>query len=271
MPKSATGKIPVVLIIGGYGQIDRDGNGPTMNNNVYKLLATDLGKNGIASLRYDKRMIGQSVSLTKETDMRFDDYIDDAFSLINMLSSDARFSKIVVFGHGQGALVGMIASTNENVKEYISAEGSSVTADKVLTEQINKTYPKYIADSFKGVLDTLRRGKINYKVDPALYPVARPSLQNYILTWWRFDPQAEIKKVKVPILIINGTTDLLFDVTNAEKLKKNKANSLVIITNMNYVLKDAPADKDKNTATYTNPDLPLKPELITTLVEFINK
>ena len=271
MPKGASGKVPVVIIVPGYGNIDRDGNGPKMNNNDYKLLAGALGKNNIASLRYDKRMVGQSVTAAKENDMRFDDYFDDVYSLIAMLDDDKRFSKVIILGHGQGSLVGMIAAADDRVKGFISVEGTSNRADVVLTELVKKTYPQYIADSFKGVLDTLRRGKINNKVDPALYPVARPSLQWYILSWWRFDPQAEIKKLKKPILIVQGTTDLEVDVNQAEKLKKGKLPVVAIINGMNYVLKDAPADKDKNMATYTNPDLPLKPELVTTLVDFINK
>jgi len=271
MPKNSPGKVPVVIIIPGYGQVDRNGNGPKLATNDYKLLAIALGKNGIASLRYDKRMVGQSITATKETDSKFDDYFDDVYSLIGMLSDDKRFSKVVILGHGQGSLVGMITATDDRVKAFISVEGTASTADKVLTELINKTYPKFIADGFKNVLDTIRRGRINYKVDPALYPIARPSVQSYILTWWRFDPQIEIKKLKKPILIVQGTTDLDVDVTNADKLKKGKLPVIAIINNMNYVLKDAPIDKDKNMATYTQPDLPLKPELVTTLVDFINK
>lgn len=271
MPKGASGKVPVVIIVPAYGNIDRDGNGPKMNTNDYKLLAGALGKNNIASIRYDKRMVGQSVTAAKETDMRFDDYFDDVYSLIGTLDDDKRFSKVIILGHGQGSLVGMIAAADDRVKGFISVEGTSTRADAVLTDMVKKTYPAYIAESFKSVLDTLRRGKINNKVDPALYPVARPSLQMYILSWWRFDPQAEIKKLKKPILIVQGTTDLEVDVTQAEKLKKGKLPVVAIINGMNYVLKDAPADKDKNLATYTNPDLPLKPELVTTLIDFINK
>jgi pimeloyl-ACP methyl ester carboxylesterase len=270
-PKDKTGKMPVVIIVPGYGQVDRDGNGPKMNTNTYKLLAIALAKNGIASVRYDKRMLGQSVTSAKENDMRFDDYFDDVFSLEGMLSDDKRFSKIIVLGHGQGSLAGMIAAVDERVNAFISVEGTSVRADAVMTEMINKTYPKYIAEGFKSVLDTIRRGRIDYKVDPALYPVARPTLQPYIVSWWRFDPQAEIKKLKKPMLIINGSTDLDVDVTNAEKLKKGKLPVVAIINGMNYILKEAPLDKDKNLATYTKPDLPIKPELVTTLVDFINK
>jgi pimeloyl-ACP methyl ester carboxylesterase len=271
IPKNAAGKVPVVLIIAASGPIDRDGNGGNITANDYKLLATALGKNGIATLRYDKRRVGQTITAAKEVDMRFDDYFDDAFSLIEMLNTDKRFSKVIVLGHGQGSLVGMIASVDERVNAFISVEGAAVTADKVLTDQVNRTYPAHIAEGFKMVLDSLRRGKINTHVDAVLYPVARPSLQMYILSWWRFDPQTEIKKLKKPILIIQGSTDLEVDPTSAERLKKSKTNTLAIIPGMNYVLKEAPADKDKNMATYTNPDLPLKPELVTTIVDFINK
>jgi len=271
MPKNAAGKIPVVLIIGAAGSIDRDGNGGNLGANDYKLLAAALGKSGIASVRYDKRMVGQSTTSAKEKDMRFDDYFEDAFGLIDMLNKDTRFSKVIVLGHGQGSLVGMIVSNDERVNSFISVEGASLGADKILTAQVNKTYPKYLADGFKDVLDTLRRGRINYKVDPGLYTIARPSIQMLIMTWCRYDPQEEIKKVKKPILIIQGSTDLEIDAISAERLKKSKTSVLAIINGMNYALKEAPLDKDANLATYTKPDLPLKPEFVTTVVDFINK
>ncbi len=272
MPKNASGKVPVVIIIPGSGPTDRDGNSAktNLNTNAYKMIAAGLGKNGIASLRYDKRMVGESVTSVKEENMHFDDYIDDVYSLINYLSSDARFSKIILMGHSEGSLVGILAATNENVKGFISVAGAGVPADQILTEQM-KSQPQYLADEFKVVLDSLRRGKIDKKVDPTLYSIARPSIQPYLMSWCRFDPAKEIKQVKVPILIIQGTTDLQVNVSNAEKLKKSKTTEVLIIQNMNHVLKDAPADKEKNMATYTQPDLPLKPELLTGMVDFINK
>jgi hypothetical protein len=76
-PVNLSGKIPVVLIIAGSGPTDRDGNSPKLglNGNTYKMLANELGKNGIATLRYDKRLIGQSVSTTKEKQLRFDKFV----------------------------------------------------------------------------------------------------------------------------------------------------------------------------------------------------
>src|SRR5881394_2701711 len=55
-------RVPVVLIISGSGPTDRDGNSPLLKgpDNSLKLLAEGLAANGIASLRYDKRGIGQT-------------------------------------------------------------------------------------------------------------------------------------------------------------------------------------------------------------------
>jgi len=273
IPKNATGKIPVVLIIAGSGPTDRDGNSPKLDiaANDYKLLASALGKNGIASLRYDKRMVGQSISSTKESELHFDDYVDDAVVLIDFLNNDQRFSKIIVLGHSEGSLVGMLAVRDEPVKGFISVAGAGDPADKIVTEQM-KSQPQWVADGFKTILDSLRKGIFTPKVDPALYFIARPSIQPYLMTWFRFNPQKEIRKVKVPVLILQGTTDLQVKVEDAEKLKKGKSDAtMVIIKDMNHALKEAPADRKLNLATYSNPDLPLKPELVSSIVEFINK
>jgi len=272
MPNAVTGKIPVVLIISGAGATDRDGNckNPVITSNTYQLLAYALAKAGIASLRYDKRMVGQSVSADKESQMRFEDYVDDATALISMLNDDGRFSKIIIAGHGQGALVGMMSVPDEPIKGFISLEGAGDPADKVLTEQM-KSQPSYLGDEFKSMLDTLRKGKMTDNIDPALYYVARPTIQMFLMSWCRYDPLREIKKVKMPMLIIQGANDLLYPVTQGVKLKSAKSNATYsLIRGMNYVLKDAPADREPNIATYQKPDLPLNKEMVTDVVDFIN-
>ncbi len=273
MPKNASGKIPIVLIIGDSGPTDRDGNNAKagITADTYKLLAYGLGKNGIASLRYDKRMVGESVSTTKESQLGIEDYGDDAVGLITMLNDDQRFSKVILFGHGEGALVAMIAMTDQPVKAYISAEGAGEQADKILIEQM-KSKPKYMADGFKTILDSLRKGKTTDVVDPSLYYIARPSIQHFLMTWCRCVPERGIKKIKVPVLIIQGSTDLLITPDNSVKLKKAKSDAtLLLIKGMNHILKDAPADEEQNYATYSKPDLPLSAELVPGVVDFVNK
>jgi len=271
MPNDAKGKVPVVLIIAGSGPTDRDGNGPLINTNTYKLLAYALGKAGIASVRYDKRMIGQSVGTQKEKDLRFEDYSDDAVGFINMLSDDDRFSKVIVAGHSEGSLIGMLACHDEPVKGFISLAGAGEPAEKILTEQM-KSQPGYASEGLKKVLDSLKRGKINPDVDPSLYSLLRPSIQMYIMSWCRYDPTVEIRKVKCPILIVQGTTDMQVSVDNATKLKSAKSSAiLLLVRGMSHILKDGPPEREANLATYKDPTLPLNTEMVTGVIDFINK
>ncbi|MDB5009030.1 MAG: hypothetical protein JWP45_3423 [Mucilaginibacter sp.] len=274
VPKNVTGKMPVVLIVADAGPTDRNGNNSKtgVNANTYKLLANDLGKKGIATLRYDKRLVGESVSVTKESQLHIEDYSDDALVLVNMLNDDQRFSKIILFGHGEGALVSMIAEYDQPaVKGYISAEGQADKGDKILFDEI-KSKSGFMVDKFKVIMDSLKKGKTTPEVDPSLYYIARPSIQNFLMSWCRYDPLRVIKKIKIPILIIQGATDLTVASDNGDKLKKAKSDAILLnIKDMNHILKDAPADPEKNAATYANPDLPLKPEMVSGIVDFINK
>jgi uncharacterized protein len=271
MPKDANGKVPVVLIIPGSGMVDRDGNNEStgLNANTYKLLAYALGKAGIASVRYDKRHVGQSTSNDKEKNLNIEDYVDDAVSLLNSLAGDDRFSSIIIMGHEQGSLIGMMASHDEPIKGFISLEGAGLPEDKMLTEQM-QSQPDYKSADIKRMLDSLRKGKTWDNIDISLYAIARPSIQPLVMSWCRYDPVREIRAVKVPALLIQGSTDLQISQGNVQKLKSGKSNSQVaIIRGMNYILKDAPADREKNLATYGDPNLPLNQEVVTDIITFI--
>lgn len=52
-------------------------------------------------------------------------------------------------------------------------------------------------------------------------------------------------------------------------LKANKNAKLEIIEGMNHIFKEAEADRQKNISTYSQPDLPVKKELIEVIVDFI--
>ncbi len=76
--------------------------------------------------------------------------------------------------------------------------------------------------------------------------------------------------MSVPILIIQGTTDMQVSTEDAERLKwANKSAKLVIIEGMNHVLKEASLDLNKNITTYNSPDLNLAPGLIEAISKFI--
>ncbi|MBS1519666.1 MAG: alpha/beta hydrolase [Bacteroidetes bacterium] len=273
MPKNASAKVPVVIIVADSGPTDRNGNNEQtgLNGNMYKMLAEGLAKNGIASLRYDKRMVGASKTANKLEDLRFDDYVDDAVGLIGMLNDDQRFSKVVILGHGEGALAAMLAARDQPVKDIISINATSEQGDKLMTD-LFKSRPQYQQDEFKTWLDSLKKGKTFDNIDLALYPLVSTAKQKYLMSYFKYPPQRVIKVMKVPTLIIQGTTDVQVSVADAEKLKKAKSDAtLTIIKGMSHIMKDGPADKDANMETYSNPTLPLKAELVPDIVDFIKK
>lgn len=262
----------IAIIIAGSGPTDRDGNNAMMKNYSLKMLAYALEENGIASLRYDKRGIGKSVVPNfDESKLRFEDYINDVKSWIEYFENDSSFNRIIVIGHSEGSLLGMIASQNKNVDKFISLAGAGESANIILNKQLSNQ-PKEFYETSKIYLEKLENGEIIDSVDQKYYSLFRPSIQPYLISWFKYNPQKEIAKLNIPILILQGTTDLQVKVEDANLLHKANPNSeLKIIEGMNHVLKESELDFQKNSQTYSNPELPLKKELAESIAEFILK
>jgi pimeloyl-ACP methyl ester carboxylesterase len=266
-----TKKYPVALIIAGSGPTDRNGNNPMMKNNSLKMLAEVLAKNGIASLRYDKRGIGESkASAISEQSLVFENYTEDAKSWINLLKQDKRFSEVVIIGHSEGSLIGMIAGAKAN--KFVSIAGPGESADKLIKTQIESKANKQLNDLIFPIIDSLKNGNQVKKVDPMLNALFRPSIQPYLISWFKYNPQAEIKKLNVPILIIQGNNDLQVTVKDAETLSQaNKNAELLIVDKMNHIMKIVEGDKQANLESYKNESLPLSEIMTTKIVSFIKK
>lgn len=277
--------VPVALFIAGSGPTDRDGNNPMMKNNSLKFLGEALNAKGIATLRYDKRGIAASKDAMKnETDIRFHMMVDDAAAMIRILKADKRFSKVIVVGHSEGSTIGLKAAAIAGADAMVSIAGPGKKADEILREQLNASL-----DPAKGVspeaseqmrqarnivnlyLDTLARGDTLHNPLPSMSMIFRPSVQPYLISWFKYDPQELISKLTIPVLILQGNTDL--QVKEADAMLLSKANpkaKLVIIDKMNHVLKHAETDQRANHATYLDPALPVVPELVNAITAFIN-
>lgn len=100
-----------VLILAGSGPVDRDGNLPGLRNDSLKLLARGLAERGIASLRIDKRSIGQSrAAAMREEDLRIQTYVDDAIGWLAFLGARQDASPLFILGHSEGALIATLAA-----------------------------------------------------------------------------------------------------------------------------------------------------------------
>jgi len=261
-------QLPVALIIAGSGPTDRDGNNPMMQNNSLKFLAMALAENGIASLRFDKRGIAASKeAMTSEADLRFEDYINDAKAWLELLKQDTRFSQFVIIGHSEGSLIGMLAAGEAD--KFISLAGAGQPADEILKVQLS-AQPQNVQDMTFPIIDTLKAGHTVENVNPMLLSLFRPSVQPYLISWFSYDPRSEISKLDIPILIIQGTTDIQVSVGDAQRLADaNPQAQLVLIEGMNHIFKEASADRAENIATYSDPGLPISVDLASHVAEFI--
>jgi pimeloyl-ACP methyl ester carboxylesterase len=196
--------------------------------------------------------------------------VDDAVAWTQFLSRQAGVRCVVVLGHSEGALIAPLVAQKTPVCGVISVSGMGRTMDAVLTEQLNAALPDAMKpDAFK-VLAELKAGRTVADPPPALAALFRPSVQPYLISELNVDPSAELAKVKAPVLIVQGETDLQVSVGDAKALKAARPDAqLVLLPGVNHVLKRAPADRAANIATYADAALPLAPGVLAPIVAFV--
>ncbi|MFZ6734372.1 alpha/beta hydrolase family protein [Undibacterium sp. Ji42W] len=263
----------VVLMIAGSGPTDRDGNtvGLQGKNDSLKMLAASMAQAGVASVRFDKRGIaGSAGAAASEADLRFEIYVQDAVAWIRLLKADARFSGVAILGHSEGSLIAMLAAQQEAVKAYISVAGPAKNAADVLRWQLQGKLSPALAASNEEILSALQAGKTYAEVPPELKMLYRASVQPYLVSWFRYTPEKEIAKLTCPVLLVQGDKDIQVDAAQltALTLAKPDVESL-LVHDMNHVLKITGDNTAQQMASYTDPVLPLAPELTKGLNSFL--
>lgn len=265
-----TPKSTIAIVIPGSGPTDRNGNQQMMRNNSLKLLAESLAQEGIASFRYDKRVLTLlKKNALQEEKLDFNMFIDDAVAVIEYFKMQGRFKNIYVIGHDQGALIGMVASQQSEVQGFISLSGSGQSIDQTIINQISLQMPDLKEKAVNAFTTLKSEGKVkNYS--PALASIFRPAVQPFMASWMQYDPKMEIGKLTIPTLIINGTKDIQVSNEEARLLKEGNNNAtLVNVEGMNHVLRVIEGDDLENTKSYNLTGLPISTELITTITGFI--
>lgn len=261
---------PLAIIIAGSGPTDLNGNNPMMKNNSLRFLAEGLFEKGISTVRFDKRGVGKSkVADLKESELRFEDFVNDVNAIVHHYKN-AGFDRIFILGHSEGSLIGMLSAAQTNTDDFVSLAGAGKAIDLILQEQLESKLPEQFAKEARTIMDSLKIDKTVEKMSFPLLSVFRPSVQLYMISWMTYDPAAELAKLKMPVLIVQGITDIQVSVENAELLHKaNPQSELRIIEGMNHIFKEVGEEQSANLATYSNPDLPLHPELIPVIAEFV--
>jgi uncharacterized protein len=211
IPKNASGRVPAIVTLTGSGQQERDEAllGIT-GYRLFRQVADTLGRRGIAVLRIDDRGVGGSGgNAALETSA---DYADDIRAAVAYLRSRPEVdpARIGLVGHSEGGIVApMVAADDSTIAGIVLLAGTSRPGRRILEYQFE--YQLNRAKMSGAGRDSIRR-QIPARLDSmATIPWARYFMQ--------YDPSATAKRVRVPVLIMQGEGDIQVTPDQAAELE----------------------------------------------------
>ncbi len=274
LPGDTTAPFPIVVIIAGSGPTDRNGNAPTgtLRSNLYAQLAWRLAERGVATLRYDKRVLPATQGNVDVVALTLDDLAHDVSAAVVSLRGDERFTTTVLVGHGEGATLAIRA-----MRLGLEADGLVLAAAAgrpmrvILREQLRRQVDEALLARFDNAMDRYLRGDPVGDIPSALEPLFVAVNRVFMRSAISISPSDELAALNVPVLIVQGDTDLQMSPRDARSLQAVRPDArVVIVRSANHVFKRvADTTLAAQLPTYTNPRLPVVPELVDAIVEFV--
>lgn len=257
------------LIIPGSGPINRDGDMPGISTSMYRLLAEALAKEGITSLRIDKRGMYRSAAPGIDANaVTLAMYAQDVNRWVNALRKETEASCVWLLGHSEGSLVALKATEKpEGLCGLILISSPGRRVGVLLREQLEKNPANtpLLPQALEAIAELEAGRRIDVSdMHPSLLALFSPVVQFYLMDLMQFDPAERIGNIRLPVLIVYGTNDVQISMEDATLLHTAApASKLVMLKGMSHVLKIGGPE------TYTNPALPLAPTLVPAIVGFL--
>ena len=223
LPDGYSRKTPVLVMVTGSGQEDRDET--IFDHKPFAVIADALGRAGIATLRYDDRGVGGSTGeVATATTI---DFKDDALAGINLLRE--RFDKVGVIGHSEGGTIALMLAADQQVDFVVSLAGMAVSGLETLVSQsrVSLMSAGYTGENVDKFCDAVRKagqvrvhgGRMPFPDELDLPDELKQSYQNVITqiqTPWMvkflsLDMQPLLGGISCPVLALNGTKDIQVD------------------------------------------------------------
>lgn len=268
-----------VVIIPGSGPTDRDGNSPQgMRTDSYRQLAEALGAQGISSVRIDKRgMFDSAAALSDAEAATIAGYAEDAGKWAGALAERSGQSCSWLAGHSEGGLVALATVAGDAARAAAPVCGLILLATPgrpigvLMREQLraNPANAPFEAE-LESAIGVLEQGAMidPETLSPPLRPLFRAGLQSYMIQLFAYDPAKLARSVQLPVLIVQGGRDLQVGAVDADALAQAMPQAgRLDLPQMTHMLKtDQP---DRPFATYTDPSLPLVPEVAVAISDFV--
>ena len=308
LPKKE-GKFPAVILISGSGQQNRDSE--IFGHKPFLIIADYLTRNGIAVLRYDDRGVGESKG--DPTLSTSADFANDANAAIAFLKTrkEINAKKIGIIGHSEGGMIApMLAADDKNIAFLVLLAGTGVTGDVLLVDQnyeigklkgmteeqlqAAKITNQNIYNIIKaeGNLAEVKKNltahfqisvdKIPEKERPSKKEIDETLAQevNAITTPWlryfiSYNPKENLKKVKCPVLVLNGEKDIQVTaklntegIENSLKEGGNKNVEVKIFSGLNHLFQHC---KTCTVEEYSQLEETFSPEVLKMMTDWIQQ
>ena len=253
LPQGCNRQTPVLIMVNGSGQQDRDET--IFDHKPFAVIADALGRAGIATLRYDDRGIGGSIGDVKNATTV--DFKDDALAGIELLRE--RFDKVGVLGHSEGGTIAMMLAAEKQVDFIVSLAGAVVSGQETIVKQIRLSlveagYPDQTVDEYCNAVSKAAYVRIHGGMMPSVDELNLPDelKQNFlgVLTMFQMpwmikflslDMRPLLGSIECPVLALNGTKDSQVEAEAnlaplRSSLPENSRNRIEALEGLNHLL-----------------------------------
>jgi alpha/beta superfamily hydrolase len=224
LPDDFPGSFAGALLLNGSGPLDRDSNMPKQRLDVANTFAHALAALGVASLRYDKRGVGESTGsylnagLVEET--------EDARVALAALRSDERCNgRVAVIGHSVGATIAIqLARSSPPPDAYVLLAGAAMSGAEVMewqSHRIATTLPapaRWMASRIER-----RQARDRDQLLASTGDTMRLHREEMPARWFReymaYDPASDLGAIAGPVLAITGGKDIQVDAGDVDRMR----------------------------------------------------
>lgn len=267
------GPFPGAVILAGSGPSDRDGNSPGGATPQHlALLARGLAERGIASLRYDKRGLPSNEGTVDLAATTVDDLAADAVAAVRALDARPEVGPVFLLGHSEGGTLALLAAgSGAPIRGLVLVATMGRPFGVVLREQLGRQLPASTLEQFDAAWDGYVRSDAPVDSPAVLGALFSPVNRRYVQSWERVDPVALVARLELPVLVVQGTTDVQITEEDARRLAGARSGvQLELIAGMNHMLKQADGPTAlAQMASYRDPTLPLAPRVVPAIADWI--
>ncbi len=214
-------RVPGVVLVGGSGPTDRDGNNPLVpvRIDLLKLIAELLANNGIATLRYDKRGVAASAGETpadlqaQERFFTWDNYVGDVMAAhAELLRHDEiKAYATALLGHSEGGLLSIAAAAAMGKRgpyALVLAGTPGRPLIDIVRDQIARGAPQLSAEAERVMKAVLATGRVPADTDAELRLVFPAYAGPFFRGALTFDPAQAVSAVEAACLLLHGGADV---------------------------------------------------------------